>query len=456
MADYNDGLSIYDKINLKELTLTTTSKDELVKFIQKNHNRNVIIVSTYHSSGKLGYVENIRTLYCDEAHELATNFNDSNLKDENGKGSFIKNYLKITSKRKFFFTATPKDCSDDSLNTYLMNNPLLFGRRIGMTHLESIDKGYILGASIYSAYPEFFDPNFNNDFESIINKANFILKIFEFHKEWLKEKSKVGKIGAKLLVRCSSVEKDLWPIFEHLKLICGDIKIFASASKDKDKETIDNNYIYQDGESLQFSKKLKTFSKRYKYVDRKDYIEAIQSLSDEEEAIVLHHDTISEGINVPGFTCFLPFSDTLIDFVKLYQNVGRVIRLNKIDKERLSKGIIQVGGEGWIKPEAQIIVPYWSNISNSAEEIMVDIIIKLETEINAKTSVEIPYSSHMTTGYGSDIEKTHRERGDNTKLTIDGLIFEEHERKRRYSLNYSISTLTEIDDILDQFERING
>ena len=456
LADYNAGLSIYDKINLKELTLTTTSKEKLSDFIKKNYNRHVIVVSTYHSSDKLGYIENLKTLYCDEAHELASNFNDSNLKDEKGKGSFIKNYLKINSKRKFFFTATPKDCSDDSLNTYLMNNELLFGRRIGMTHLESIDKGYILGTSIYSAYPEEFNINFGNDFGSIANKAYFIFRIFEFHKEWLKEKSKSGKIGPKLLVRCSSVEKDLWPIVEQLKLICGNIKLFASASEDTDKEIVNNNIIYQNGESLQFCKKTKTFSKRYKYVDRKDYIEAIQNLPDEEEAIVLHHDTISEGINVPGFTCFLPFSDTLIDFVKLYQNVGRVIRLNRIDKYNLSQGLIKIGGDGWIKPEAQIIIPYWSGTSNTAEEIMVDIIIKLETEINAKTSTEIPYSSNMTTGFSSKPEKTHRKRDDNRKLSVEVLLFKEHEKRRKYSLNSSIKMLTEIDDILDQFDKING
>lgn len=456
LADYNDGLPMYQKVNLKELTLTTTSKDKLLEFIAKNHNRSIIIVSTYHSSDKLGYVDNIRTLYCDEAHELATNFNDSNLKNEIGKESFIKNYLKIISKRRFFFTATPKDCSDDPLNTYLMNNEILFGKRIGMTHLESINKGYILGANIVSAYPEFFVPEFNNDFESIENKAHFIFEIFKYHKNWLENISKSGKIGPKLLIRCSSVEKDLWPVFDKLKLICGNIKIFASASKDENKETIDNNYIWQNGESLQFSKKTKEFSKRYKYVDRKDYIESIQSLPDIEEAIVLHHDTISEGINVPGFTCFVPFSDTLIDFVKLYQNIGRVIRLNKIDKHNLSKNLIEIGGDGWLKPEAQIVIPYWSNISKTAGKIMVDTIVKLETEINAKTSTEIPYSSHMTTGYGSNIEKTLRERGDSRKLSIDVLLFEEHEKERKYKLNSTIQLLTEIDEILDEFDKING
>ena len=456
IANYNDNLPQNKKINLSELVITTTSKKVLLDFINKHHNRKIIIVSTYHSSDKLSYIENITTLYCDEAHELATNFNDSNKKNENGRDSFIQNYLKINSKRKFFFTATPKDCSGDSLNTYLMNNESLFGKRIGLNHIDSIDKGYILGTRIYLAFPEFFDENFNNDFGSIINKANFILKIFNYHKEWLRTTSSFpNKIAPKVLIRCSSVEKDLWPIFNQLKLICGNIKIFASASKDENNETIKNNYIYQNGESLQFCKNNKTFTKRFKYVDRKDYIESIQNLSDLEESITLHHDTISEGINVPGFTCFVPFSDTLIDFIKLYQNVGRVIRLNKEDKKLFLEGKLKVNEPGWIKPEAQIIIPYWSNITNTAAQIMVDTIIKLETEINAKTSIEIPYCSNLATGYGIQPEKTARKRVDDSKLTIDKLLFLEREKIRRYSLNSKIENLTKIKDILNKFDTVN-
>ena len=36
--------------------------------------------------------------------------------------------------------------------------------------------------------------------------------------------------------------------------------------------------------------------------DRGDYLEALQNFDENEGAIVLHYDTMSEGINVAGFT----------------------------------------------------------------------------------------------------------------------------------------------------------
>ena len=456
--DYNNSLlKNQKKINLKELILTTTSKDKLLDFISKHSDRKVIIVSTYHSCEKLSYIHNIGTIYADEAHTLASNFNDVNKRDDQGKDSHMKNYLKIVSKRKFFFTATPKDCSDDigSLESYLMNNPKYFGRRIEMSHLESIDKGYILGSTLESVYPQQFDENFNQDFGSIENKAKFIMKIFEHHREWLRKKSAFpNKIAPKLLIRCSSVEKDLWPIVEELKLICGDIMIFASAAEDSNKETIDNNIIYQDNVSKQFCKKDNKFIDRCGYyIDRKDYIEAIQALSDTEEAIILHHDTISEGINVPGLTCFVPFSDKLVGFAKLYQNIGRVIRLNKTDKKLLEKGKIEVYGSGWIKPEAHIIIPYWSNISKGAEEIMIDTIMYLETKIGAKISDfnKVPNSSDVTTGFGSNAETTHRKREGSKRESVEEVNFKIHEKVRRRIINSGMGDLLNIEDVLDKF-----
>ena len=456
--DYNNSLSKNQKkINLKELILTTTSKDKLLKFITNHSDKKVIVISTYHSCEKLSYIHNIGTLYADEAHTLASNFNDFNKKDDKGKDSHMKNYLKIKSKRKFFFTATPKDCSDDndSLESYLMSNPKYFGRRIEMSHLESIDKGYILGSTLESVYPEqFHEDLLGQDFGSIENKAKFIMKIFEHHREWLRKKSAFpDKIAPKLLIRCSSVEKDLWPIVEELRLICGNILIFASAAKDLNNLTIDNNIIYQDNVSKQFSKKDNKFIDRNGIIDRKDYIESIQALSDTEEAIVLHHDTISEGINVPGLTCFVPFSDKLIGFAKLYQNLGRVIRLNKIDKKLLEKGKIEVYGPGWIKPEAHIIIPYWSNISKDAEEIMIKTILWLETRIGAKISDfnRVPNSSDMTTGFGSNAEATHRKREGSKRELIEEVYFKVQEKIRRGLINSTMEDLLNIEDVLDKF-----
>jgi hypothetical protein len=417
--DYNEGKPKNKQITAKGLTITTTDKLQLLEFIKENtQHRHVIIVSTYHSAGMLAQSElNINTLYCDEAHELAASF-----KEAYKERSFISNYLKIKSKRRFFFTATPKDCSDDPLNSYLMNNREIFGRRIGTSHLESVEKGYVVGLEVIRVRPSDFDTNFMMEFGSIESKAFYLAHAYRTHNTSIRIKSK-NKLAPKVLVRCASVEKDMWPIFELLKTICPDVLLFASASKAGDGSSMNNNVIYLNNEPLEYNTDTK-FTARSKPLTRKKYIEAIQSLTDEQPAIVLHHDTISEGLNVPGFTCFIPFSDTLMNFVKLYQNIGRVIRPHKTDRQLFIKGKLKIGEEGWIKPSAEVIIPYWSNVTYASEEKMAQIIIELETNLCAKTSLEIPNGDDLASGYHRPEIESVKKNIDNRKNTVNDLVYE--------------------------------
>ena len=59
-------------LNFKDILLSTTSPNEIKDAIElhKQNNRNVVIVSTYHSLNKLASID-INTLYCDEAQTLA-------------------------------------------------------------------------------------------------------------------------------------------------------------------------------------------------------------------------------------------------------------------------------------------------------------------------------------------------------------------------------------------------
>jgi hypothetical protein len=243
-------------------------------------------------------------------------------------------------------------------------------------------------------------------------------------------------LGAKLLVRCSSVKKDMWPIVAALREISGDVKIFASASEDADGGNTRSNLIIQNGEDVEFNKGTNTFTTWCKSISRKEYIESIQSLDDTDEAIILHHDTISEGLNVPGFTSFVPLTDKLLSTTKLIQNLGRVIRLNTIDKKRFLNGELEVDGEGWIKPFALMIIPHWNAISNSAAVSMSNLIYDLETNMGAKIGMEIPFGSDIATGFTKNHEGTRRKRPDNRPETLEGIVSTNH--YQRLKLNKDI------------------
>lgn len=404
------------------LIITTTSKVVLDKFIANNQNRKIIFVSTYHSADLLDGID-IDTLYCDEAHKLASNFEESYVK--NGQKSFKSNYEKITHRRRFFFAATPKDSSENSENTFLMNNQKIFGRRLYISHIDSVRLGYIVPCSVIRVCPEDYNYIYNQNFDSVANKAHMVHKSFIEHEIRIKKKSSnPNKIAGKLLIRCSSVRRDMWPLYFELTRLCPEIKIFACASITEDGAQVSTNLVYQNGEKIEYCKRTNSFKSEVKSMSRKTYVQAIQNIPDNEPIIVLHYDTISEGINVPGFTGFMPFTDNLVKFDIWYQNLGRIIRLNKIDKKNLANGIITTDSyDGWIKPEAEIIIPYWNIKSDSAATYMANMMIELETNIGAHIVTQIPNSSDVQRG-GNPPKIKIKISKDNKKRNIDGLKYE--------------------------------
>jgi hypothetical protein len=432
--------------------IKTTNSSELLEFKRTHSDKDIIVISTYHSCNLLSHPEiYVDTIHCDEAHELAVDFN-SGVKPD----SHIQKFLSIKFRRSIFYTATPIDCSEDPKNTFYMNNYAIYGPRYSMSHIEAIEKGYVTPTEVEVMFPSSFNTNFNKEYGSIENKAYLCYRAFERNSKWLNEVSAFPDlIKSKILVRCSSVKKDMWAIFNAIKKhLPEDVYLFASASEDHNGNKINENCIYKNGECLSYNKN--GFKLKDGKLSRKAYISALQSLKDTDMAIVLHHDTISEGINVPTFTCFVPLTDTLMSFPKLYQNIGRVIRLLLKDKNLLKDGKLQVFGEGWIKPAAQIIIPYWSNVSQKATENIVAIIINLETNLGAKLSTEMPYGSNIATGYGQEPEVTHRIRADNrTEITpeIDFMLAysksKEKEKRMKFNLELDKMTLSEQLDFLN-------
>jgi hypothetical protein len=323
----------YDEI----ISSTTNTKevDELVKSHLDN-NRKVVILTTYHSLHTLKN-QSVDTIYCDEAHTLAS--------DEDS-AKFRVNFESITASNKYFLTATPKDCFEDT-EAFLMNNKEVFGERVGLTFKECIDKGYMVKPVLHIAMPGNYDNSL--EFKSVKNMTKFVTDTFKAHNKWLKEVSFDGsRIAPKILVKCPSVD-DMWKIWNELNGKFEGVRICAGASRN-DMSSF-NHFIDSEG-----------------IAGRSEYLEKIQNFDESEMAIVLHYDTMSEGINVSGFTGVMFLGGKLPTIIKTLQNTGRATRLHLFDRDRLGKGEIMVGDGKWIKPNCAVIIPFWDSESDFTKE----------------------------------------------------------------------------------------
>lgn len=427
----------------------TTSSAKIAEFVKEHKGKTIIIVSTYNSLGRLNHPDiPLNVLYCDEAHELASGFTNANKAD-----SFISNYKSIICPKKYFFSATPKDCSGDPDNTYLMNNTQFFGDAIGMSHVESVEEGYALDLQISCICPDIYDSDHNIDFDSSKTKAKLVLESFGKHRLFLREKSHFpDRIGGKMLVRCASVMKDMWPIFKILETTDLNIKIFACASKDRDGTTTNSRHMmWYNGVAKH-------------YANKKAFIKAINDLPSTDEAIILHHDTLSEGINIPGFTCFLPFTDTLITNAKFIQNLGRILRLNAEDAKLFFAGVLKLREIGWVKPMAHLILPYWSNISNAARNIMKDMILHLMRELDAELGDSIPFGDDSPTGTEAPEDKRSLSKEEKEKMEFIGVFYEDINRDwdlhldefEIHKINQGVKDMTEDELGLELLNHLNS
>lgn len=327
----NSGL-FNKKLSFDDIFQSTTKKLEVNELVDRHlsEGRKVVILTTYHSLNCLGGIE-IDTIYCDEAHMLAT---------DTETAQFKENFQSIKFMNCFFFTATPKDLAEEGGDFFLMNNKEVFGERIGLTFRECVERGYIVTPVVHVAMPANYDSGV--DYKSIQNMSIFVQETFSAHRDFITKNSKdPSKVAPKLLVKCPSVD-EMW---ELRKLLIGKIPgvaICAGASWNRDGQ---NHFIDELGIS-----------------GRGDYLDGIRSISG--EAIVLHYDVMSEGINVSGFTGVMFLGGRLPTIVKTLQNTGRATRLHPEDRSKLMKGEIKVGEYGdWIKPFCAVIIPFFDKES---------------------------------------------------------------------------------------------
>jgi len=364
---FSKGLSFND------IFQSTTRKFELAAYTQKHiqSGRKVVILTTYHSLNCLSGLE-VGTLYCDEAHTLAT---------DTETAQFKENFESITYKNCYFFTATPKDLAEDG-DFFLMNNESVFGKRIGLTFKECVEKGYIVTPVVHIAMPQSYDSGV--DYKSVENMAKFVEDTFRAHSEFVRKNScDPDKIEPKLLVKCPGVD-EMWKIRKLLVGKMDGVKICAGASW---SNTNYNHYIDDEGIS-----------------GRGDYLDGIKAISG--RAIVLHFDVMGEGVNITGFTGVMFLGGRLPTIVKTLQNTGRATRLHPEDRNRFRKGEIKVGEyEGWIKPFCAVIIPFFDRESEMTSKRISEDIKELRDSFDFNPVYYVSVGSDLgSSGGGEEME----------------------------------------------------
>jgi len=368
---------IHEKALIKNISNKRKLNNKISKYI--NRGKKIIIITTYHSMDKLSDVT-IDRFYCDEAHLLATSLNSESDR------SFRSNFNRLTYKAIYYFTATPKDCveytedGDFSLNDeFLMNNEKIFGRRIGINLKDAIDRAYITKPLIHIAIPQNYD---GTDVENLTNMTHFIIDCYENNCELIHENSiSPTDIESKILVRCKNVDQ-MWELNDMLlDTVDDDIQIFAGASRKG------NGSECYEVDGLEYDKDI--------------HLVKLQNLTDTEKAIVLHVDTLSEGVNVAGFTGVMFLSDIPPTVMKLLQNVGRGLRLNKTDRDNIrNKTISSSNYSVWVKPFTYIILPIYSQEAHESQS-------QIEKTITGLRDLGV--ESNYIISFGTDIAKGTKE-----------------------------------------------
>ncbi len=350
--------------------ISTTNYKELVKFVEDNKRNgvNTIVISTYHSNAVIR--SSNLTFDCavyDEAHYLPgrePQAGATRATDELFMATEIK------ANKKIFTTATEKLGDSDGdpeveYNGRGFENENIYGAEIlsfwkGKERRTSprdlIEFGSILEPRVYVITDndiEKYNIERILDVAKITPKkpmgqryarevAKVTFKAFQSHRRELKKESDFpDKIGAKMLVVCDGI-KELHAIRKSKEII-----EFKKKNKDVKVYFIDSTY----GIDIHGCD-----NQKYSNKSKKDFLDALNILRSEENAIIYHVDILTCGIDIPALTGILFFRECKT--IKLLQNIGRASRLHKEDRERWwVKEEIKPGGEGYIKPSFHIMLP---------------------------------------------------------------------------------------------------
>lgn len=337
----------FEGVRSTSITKSTTDLREILEIqeMSKNQNRHLIIVSTIHSSHLLRNLDKIDIAIFDEEHRMVAR-----------RFRYIVGLIRLLAKRCYFFTATPKRSQIDDE---------IFGKVCYfMSPREAIESYEIVKPYIH--YTEVSGKHG----EISPNRINYIMltvwDCFEKHSRYLLEKSDVnrGVMAPKLLVAMNGRSQILQFLEDGFAQCCyrKNVRLFAITSYSVDP----CQYTDREGNLISCSKQ--------------DFVKELNRMKDDERAIILHHDILTEGIDLPNITGLLLLRK--LNLEKLLQNLGRVLRLYKTDRYNLYNNLIPKDRRYMIKPYGFIILPLFlgldyckemvDEIRNSYEMIVVE------------------------------------------------------------------------------------
>lgn len=283
----------------------------------------LIFFSTYNSAER---IESARILLGARPKKISIIMNDEAQYLVQERFHDILNTLK--SDRCYFFTATMITTPSDKGRG--MNNVESYGKVLfQMSPREAIERGKMVRPRQHFVVSR-DNKNYNSDdFQTSL--GHIIEESFIQHTSVLRGRN------PKILITVKGVGdiKKFFESKEYAKLISHSIDIYAVASD----ESIGNNINGVKTSRQDFLKRLK-----------------LDGSNSSKRLIVLHYDILSEGIDVSGFTGWIPLRT--LNKSKFLQNFGRIARLDPIDRMRLESGELKPDQlSEFNKPYAWIIIP---------------------------------------------------------------------------------------------------
>lgn len=273
--------------------ISTCLVDELEAVIDR-HTGDHVTFSSYKSFPKIVHKE-FDLLICDEAHNMVPGDNDDNTLFP--KAAVLQS---IKAKRVLFFTATP--INDEAEECEGMNNDDMFGKIICETPAKPlIIKGYITGPVIQT-----LQVKTDKKGKDGVNTTQIIGDAYLKQREYFKKHSRLNTI--QMLV-CSRGYSDHEKIESELQTLW---KIIG--------EPVDV-FVVEASESRLNGRRLNS---------RIEALEMIaQNGKDGKSTIVIHYDTLAEGIDIASLTGVVILRK--MKKSKILQTIGRAGRPHWLD-----------------------------------------------------------------------------------------------------------------------------
>lgn len=312
-----------------------TSIDGIKEMMRKSKAQDLplIFFSTYNSADKIEtarqeFKQPISIVLSDEAHYLV-------------QEQFHDILHTLTSPRSYFFTATLINTPAVDGGRGMQNTSLYGDILYSMIPREAIELGKMVRPRLHIVKTD--DVYSSQDYEKSISRI--IFEAFYQHREVVK-----NNMEPKILISVKGTQdmKKFMSSDEYRMLRSDGVDIYIVASH----EEVGNDINGQKFKRQDFLKKLK-----------------IDENNKNKKIIVLHYDTMAEGISINGFTGIMLLRT--LSKSKFMQTFGRAARLDKEDRKKLESGEITSNDLDLMnKPYAYIIVP---NVVQSNEDDIVNL-----------------------------------------------------------------------------------